>query len=194
MDELDSTDICLIAGLGNPGEKYENTRHNIGFLFLDYLAGSKGGWRKVKGALRTTQVVLRRELELVKPIEFMNLSGKSISQIMNFKKLSVNSLVVAHDDVDLPFGSLRLKLGGSSGGHNGLRSIDSELGSSSYYRLRFGVGRPPEQREQEMSSWVLSRFSATELGELEEIFFKARGAVETLVSDGLAAAQNRYNS
>jgi len=197
-NESDVPEVCVIAGLGNPGKRYDDTRHNIGFLFLDSLAGgavasSRGGWRREFGAECLKGVFFGREIHLVKPLEYMNLSGRAVRQLLRFKKLSESALLVVHDDVDLPLGSLRLKQGGSNGGHNGLKSIESEIGSSAYYRLRLGVGRPPEDSRQDLASWVLSKFSKAERDSLEELFVRAAAATETLLKEGLGAAQNRYH-
>jgi len=196
--ESDVPEVSVVAGLGNPGQRYSDTRHNIGFLFLNYLAGSDlagsgGGWRREFGAECLKGVLFGKEITLVKPLEFMNLSGRAIGQMLRFKKLSESALLVVHDDVDLPFGSLRIKQGGSNGGHNGLRSIESEIASSAYYRLRLGVGRPPEDGRQDLASWVLSKFSKAERDSLEEFFMRAAAAIEVLFKEGIGAAQNRYH-
>lgn len=184
----------LIVGLGNPGPRYELTRHNAGFLLLDELAERMSASFKshkahadvVEGRLAGHPVVL------AKPRSYMNESGGPVKAVATFYKIPVERLVVAHDELDLPFGALRLKRGGGEGGHNGLRSTTSSLGSKEYARVRFGIGRPPGR--QDAADYVLREFSAAERKELPSYLDTAADAVELLLSEGLESAQNRFNS
>ena len=183
----------LIVGLGNPGPRYAATRHNAGFLVVDLLAERIGGRFKahrgrcdvVEGRLAGQPVVL------AKPKAYMNESGGPVVAIARFYKVPVERLTVVHDELDLPFGALRLKRGGGDGGHNGLRSVSSALGSKEYARVRFGIGRPPGR--QDPADFVLREFAAAERKELAFHVDRAADAVEALVANGLEAAQNSYN-
>jgi len=187
-------DRYLIVGLGNPGPRYAATRHNAGFFVLDELAGRVGGQFKahkgradlVEGRLAGQSVVL------AKPKCFMNESGGPIVAISRFFKIPVARLVVVHDELDLPFGALRLKRGGGEGGHNGLRSTTSALGSKEYARVRFGIGRPPGR--QDPADYVLREFAAAERKDLGFLVDRAADAVEAIIAKGLEAAQNEFNS
>jgi PTH1 family peptidyl-tRNA hydrolase len=183
----------LIVGLGNPGPGYARTRHNAGFLVVDLLAARMGGRFKshrsrcdvLEGRLAGTPVVL------AKPRSFMNESGGPVNSVAAFYKVPLERLIVVHDDIDLPYGVLRLKRGGGEGGHNGLRSTSAALAGKDYLRVRFGVGRPPGR--QDPAEYVLREFSAAERKDLAFHLERAADAVELLVSDGLEAAQNEYN-
>jgi PTH1 family peptidyl-tRNA hydrolase len=186
-------DRQLVVGLGNPGPRYASTRHNAGFLVVDLLAERIGGRFRahrgradlVEGRLAGAPVVL------AKPRSFMNESGGPIVAVSRFYKVPVSRLAVVHDDLDLPFGALRLKRGGGDGGHNGLRSATSALGSREYARVRFGIGRPPGR--QDPADYVLRDFSAAERKELGYLVDRAADAVEALLADGLESAQNKFN-
>jgi PTH1 family peptidyl-tRNA hydrolase len=183
----------LVVGLGNPGPRYAGTRHNAGFLVVDLLAERLGGSFKahkgradvVEGRLAGAPVVL------AKPKSYMNESGGPVVSIARFFKVPPERIVVVHDELDLPYGALRLKRGGGDGGHNGLRSTTSALGSKEYLRVRFGIGRPPGR--QDPADFVLKEFSALERKELDFLVDRAADAVESLVRDGLEKAQNAYN-
>jgi peptidyl-tRNA hydrolase, PTH1 family len=186
-------DRYLIVGLGNPGPSYAGTRHNAGFLVADLLAERMGGRFKahkgrcdvVEGRLAGAPVVL------AKPKAYMNISGGPVVSIARFFKVPVERIVVVHDELDLPFGALRLKRGGGDGGHNGLRSTTAALGSKEYLRVRFGIGRPPGR--QDPADYVLREFVAAERKELPFLVDRAADAVELLIAQGLDAAQNQYN-
>jgi len=186
-------DRFLIVGLGNPGPRYAATRHNAGFFVVDLLAARIGGRFKahrsrceiVEGRLAGQPVVL------AKPMSFMNESGGPVNAAAKFFKVPVERIVVVHDELDLPFGALRLKRGGGEGGHNGLRSTSSALGSKEYVRVRFGIGRPPGR--QDPADYVLREFAGTEKKELEFLVDRAADAVELVLTSGLETAQNRYN-
>ena len=184
-------DLALIVGLGNPGPKYEGNRHNIGFLVLDELAARVGG--KFKAHKSGAEIVEGRlsghRVVLAKPRSFMNLSGGPVSSAAKFYKPAL--VVVVHDELDLPFGAVRMKLGGGDNGHNGLRSITKSLGTKDYHRVRFGIDRPPGR--QDPADYVLRDFSAVERKQLALEIDRAADATETLVSKGLEAAQNAFH-
>ena len=188
--------IRVIAGLGNPGEKYSGTRHNAGFLVVDRLADERHGkWRSGFGAELCDATLGADKVTLVKPLRFMNLSGGPVQEVLSFYKRTPEELVVVHDDIDLPLGAVRFKQGGGDGGHNGLKSITGSLGTGDYIRLRIGVGRPPHGGDSEhaVSGWVLGRFSSEEQTLFDEVLVRAGMAVESLLREGLAVAQNRFN-
>lgn len=186
-------DRYLIVGLGNPGPRYVGTRHNAGFMVADLLAerlgakfkAHKGRCDLVEGRLAGAPVIL------AKPKSYMNVSGGPVVSIARFFKVPVEHIIVVHDELDLPFGSLRLKRGGGDGGHNGLRSTTAALGTNDYARVRFGIGRPPGR--QDPADYVLKEFTAAERKELGFVLDRAGDAVELLVAQGLDAAQNQYN-
>lgn len=180
--------MWLIVGLGNPGAKYELTRHNIGFLAIDALLDTQG-ISSCKGAFsgKTARFELSGQpCVALKPETFMNRSGTSVQQAMAFHKIALNQVIVIHDDLDLPLGELRIKLGGGSGGHNGLKDITRLLGES-YLRIRLGIGRPSIKGIE--ADYVLSPFSDNELVLLENLFKKSSQAIKTLVAEGLEMAQ-----
>jgi PTH1 family peptidyl-tRNA hydrolase len=184
----------LVVGLGNPGPRYEGNRHNVGFLVADELADRMGG--KFKGHRSVADVLEGRlsgaRVALVKPRVFMNLSGGPVAGAVKFFKVPLENLVVVHDELDLPYGAVRLKLGGGENGHNGLRSVTKSLGSRDYHRVRFGIGRPPGRMDP--ADFVLRDFSATERKELAFAVDRCADAVEALVSLGLEAAQNVFHA
>lgn len=192
--QIKAEDRWLVVGLGNPGPEYAGNRHNVGFMCADVLAGQMGVTFKrdrsralaANGRLRGVPVTL------AKPLSFMNLSGGAVASLRAFYKLPAEQIVVLHDELDLPFGVIRLKLGGGDGGHNGLRSVTAALGTRDYHRLRIGIGRPPGRMDP--ADFVLRNFSAAERKELPEILGRSADAVETLLTSGLAAAQNQYNA
>jgi PTH1 family peptidyl-tRNA hydrolase len=190
---MDSDATALVVGLGNPGPAYAGNRHNAGFLVADELAARVGGRFKshkagadvVEGRLAGRRVVL------AKPRSFMNLSGGPVAGLVRFFKIALDSVVVVHDELDIPFDTVRLKLGGGDNGHNGLRSITKSLGTKDYYRVRFGIGRPPGRMDP--ADFVLRDFSSTERKELAFVIDKAADATEALLSRGLEAAQNTFH-
>ncbi|GAA1877747.1 aminoacyl-tRNA hydrolase [Actinomadura bangladeshensis] len=189
-----SADLWLVVGLGNPGPSYAGNRHNAGFMVLDVLAARAGGRFKshraradvLEGRLAGTRAVL------AKPRSFMNESGGPVKGLCDFYKVPVERLVVVHDELDIPFGAVRLKQGGGDNGHNGLRSLTKSLGSREYQRVRFGVGRPPGRMDA--AAFVLKDFSAAERKDLALEVDRAADAVEALMADGLAAAQNVFHA
>ena len=184
----------LVVGLGNPGPGYSGNRHNAGFMVVDLLAQRMGARFKthkaradvVEGRLVGERVVL------AKPRTFMNDSGGPVSALRDFFKTPLERIVVVHDELDLPYGGLRLKLGGGDNGHNGLRSVRRALGSGDFNRVRFGIGRPPGSMDA--AAFVLRDFGTAERKELELNVDHAADAVEALLAEGLERAQNSYNT
>jgi peptidyl-tRNA hydrolase, PTH1 family len=185
--------LHLVIGLGNPGRRYEQTRHNAGFLVVDRLADRQrlAIDRRQLGALVATVQVDGHQMVLAKPQSFMNLSGQPAASLRGFYKVAPEHLIVVHDDVDLAFGDVRVKLGGGHGGHNGLRDIAGKLGGG-FPRVRFGVGRPPEGWNT--ADYVLSGFTADEQSALPAAVDTAADAVTLLVNEGVTAAMNRFNT
>ena len=187
-----STLDLLVAGLGNPGREYERTRHNLGWLVLDDLAGRHGGsWRsKFSGSFAEVRLGYLR-LGLLKPETYMNESGRAVGEAARFYKVEPEGLLVVHDDVDLEPGRLQARAGGGLAGHNGLRSLAQHLGSQEFERLRIGVGRPGRGDPRSVSDWVLSGFAPED--DLEALVAKSADAVETIATEGLEAAQTHFN-
>jgi peptidyl-tRNA hydrolase, PTH1 family len=187
-------DRWIIAGLGNPGPEYAGNRHNAGYLVVDLLAERIGS--RFKAHRTRTEVADGRlaglPVTLAKPRTFMNTSGGPVAALASFYKVPPERLVVVHDELDIPFGAIRLKLGGGDNGHNGLRSITRSLGTNEYYRVRFGIGRPPGRMDA--ATFVLRDFSTTERKELPLLIDRCADAVETLLSKGMAAAQNTFHA
>ena len=182
----------LVVGLGNPGSKYEGTRHNIGFEVVDRLAEGGSGarfTRKFDGLVAETEIDFRRVL-LLKPETFMNLSGRSVGQALRFYKLELSDLFVVCDDLSLPLGKLRIRGGGSDGGQKGLRDIAAQLGTEEFARLRVGIG---ERGPIDAVDFVLSRFRTAERAVIDDAVILATQAVAVWVTQGLAAAMNRFN-
>jgi len=184
----------LLAGLGNPGPRYAGNRHNVGFMVLDELAARVGGKFKAHkaGADVLEGRLAGRRVVLLKPRSFMNLSGGPVAGAAKFYKIDPSGIVVVHDELDVDFGALRLKLGGGDNGHNGLRSITKSLGTRDYFRVRFGIGRPPGRMDP--ADFVLKDFSTVERKELPFEVDRCADAVEELVGKGLTAAQNTFHA
>ena len=193
------TDVWLVVGLGNPGPAYAGHRHNVGYLVDDVLAQRMGSPFRthksgradvVEGRLgpvgaETPRVVLARARS------YMNESGGAVSTLAKFYKVPPERIIAVHDELDIPYGALRIKLGGGDNGHNGLRSMRSSLGTGDFYRVRVGIGRPPGR--QDPADFVLSNYSAAERKELDMNVVEAADAVESLVADGLETTQQRFN-
>ena len=191
----------LVVGLGNPGPRYAGNRHNVGAMVVGELAGRSGDTLRTHKARATTaQVRLGTgpggvpgpSTVLAVPSGYMNESGGPVSALLRFFSATPQRLVVVHDELDIPFGEVRLKHGGGEGGHNGLRSISSSVGTRDYLRVRVGIGRPPGRMDP--ADFVLRDFSATERKELPFLLDDASDAVETVVHEGLLAAQQRYHA
>jgi PTH1 family peptidyl-tRNA hydrolase len=186
--------LWLIVGLGNPGPSYAGNRHNAGFMVLDLLGARAGG--KFKAHRGRCDVVEGRTAGvrsvLAKPKAFMNLSGGPVAAMRDFYKIPADRTVVVHDELDVDYGTIRLKLGGGDNGHNGLRSVTSALGTKEYYRVRFGVGRPPGR--QDPADFVLKDFSSVEKKDLDYHVDRCADTVEALITRGLVEAQNTFHS
>ncbi len=184
--------VKLVVGLGNPGTKYQGTRHNIGFELVDRLArgGSSSSFsRKFEGQAAEIEIDYRRVM-LLKPETFMNLSGRCVGQAVRFLKLPLADILVVCDDLSLPLGKLRLRPAGSDGGQKGLRDITSHLGSDQFSRLRIGIG---DQEQADAADFVLSRFRASERPAIDDALILASQAVAVWVTQGIDAAMNRFN-
>jgi PTH1 family peptidyl-tRNA hydrolase len=182
----------VIVGLGNPGPQYAETRHNIGFLLVDLLAESlKIAFHPKFQGLWAEGNVDGERLYLLKPQTFMNLSGRSVREIVHFYKVLGENLLVVHDDMDLALGKIRLRDQGSPGGHNGIKSILTELGSERFWRLKLGVGRPP--REWDPARYVLSSFAEDEITQLDEVLGRAEKATNLWIKGETSRAMNLYH-
>lgn len=186
-------DNYLLIGLGNPGREYRDNRHNFGFMVIDRLIVrlNAQGMKVQSKAIVTSAMYEGRKLILAKPQTYMNLSGQSIQGLMNFYKLPVENVLIAFDDLDLPFGTIRLRPGGGAGGQKGLASAIEQLGTKDIARLRLGIGRPPGRMDP--ADYVLQNFSREEMKFLSEIVDRAADAALTFVMDGLNKAMNKYN-
>lgn len=186
-----TTGPALVVGLGNPGTQYERTRHNVGAMVADVLAarvGAKFGLHKKSGADIVEARLADRKIVIAKPRSYMNVSGQPVAALARFFSVALSDIVVLHDELDIDYGLVRLKLGGGEGGHNGLRSISSALGSKDYLRTRIGIGRPPGRMDP--ASFVLKPFSTEERKTLDVFLEEAADATELLLHVGLEAAQN----
>ncbi len=189
----------LVVGLGNPGPGYAMNRHNVGFMVADLLAERMGGRFKRAGKAQAQVLEGRigppgpagRRVVLVKPMSYMNLSGGPVNALREFYKVPVERVVAVHDELDIDYGTLRLKRGGGDNGHNGLKSLTQAFGRD-YHRVRFGIGRPPGRMQ--VADFVLRDFSSAERKELDYLVDRAADAVECLVLEGLERAQSTYNS
>ena len=190
------SDAWLVVGLGNPGPEYARTRHNVGQMVLDELASRLGGTYKVH---KTRAQVLEARLRLggprvvlAKPMTYMNTSGGPVAGLAKFYDIPAERVIAVHDEIDIPFAALKLKIGGGEGGHNGLRDMSKARSTQDYYRVRVGVGRPPGRMDA--ASYVLKPFSSTEGKELPFLLDDAADAVEHLVENGLLEAQQKFHA
>jgi PTH1 family peptidyl-tRNA hydrolase len=191
--------MWLVAGLGNPGREYEHNRHNVGFMVADLLAGRTaarfGRHRRAVADVAETRLGVGMDapaLALVKPLTYMNLSGGPVAGLASFYKVPPEQIIVVHDELDLEYGTLRTKLGGGEGGHNGLRSISQSLSTKDYLRVRFGIGRPPGR--QDPADYVLSDFTLAQRKELDFLVDRAADIVESLIRVGLEPTQNAFHA
>ena len=186
-------DTFLIIGLGNPGREYKDNRHNFGFMLVDMLIVrlNARGMKLQSKAIVTDAVYNGHKLILAKPQTYMNLSGQSAQGLVHFYKLPLTNVLIAHDDLDLPFGTIRLRPGGGPGGQKGVASTIEHMGTQDIPRLRLGIGRPPGRMDA--AAYVLQDFSKDEMKELSSILDRAADAVLTFVTDGLDKAMNKYN-
>ncbi|MDP1876533.1 MAG: aminoacyl-tRNA hydrolase [Actinomycetota bacterium] len=187
----------LVVGLGNPGPEYAATRHNVGFLVVDALAEAHRirlarHKRAHAQAGEGRFVIPGPHVVLAEPMSFMNESGGPVKALMAFYDVAPAQLIVVHDELDIPFGAIRAKLGGGDNGHNGLRSLRRSLGTGDFYRIRVGIGRPPGR--QDPAAFVLKGFGSTERSEVPAIVDRGADAVAMLVSDGLESTQNRFHA
>ena len=180
--------MFLIAGLGNPGTKYENNRHNVGFLVIDKIAKNLATSNINKSNFKADVLKSSTDL-LVKPTTYMNNSGLSIHAIKEYYKLNLDDIIVIHDDLDLPFGTVKFKIGGGHGGHNGLKSIDAHVGNM-YKRVRIGIGKPSDKND--VANYVLSDFSKEELNKLEDIIAHTIKAIESLKTESIDEVKSKF--
>jgi PTH1 family peptidyl-tRNA hydrolase len=181
--------VTLYVGLGNPGPTYEKTRHNIGFRVIDRLVAETGA-RNISKKAFEGELYRQGNLFFLKPLTYMNLSGRSVKAVMDFFKIPLEDLVVIHDDIDLPLGTIRYKVGGSPGGHNGLKSIDEQVGKE-YLRMRIGVGKPA--RKSEVVSYVLAPFEPEEEPEVERLVDYAAKVALKIPDLPLDELKSRYS-
>ena len=186
-------DPFIIFGLGNPGREYEMTRHNIGFIALDKLSIE---WKIDIARVKYKSLVGEgrvngRKLILVKPLTYMNNSGNSVRSFLNFYKITPDNLLVVHDDIDLPFGSLRLRASGGSAGQRGMQSIIAKVGTNNFSRLRIGIGRPPGRMDPK--DYVLKKFSDSDREDLEIVLHNVAKAIDVLLEEGIEKAMTLYN-
>jgi PTH1 family peptidyl-tRNA hydrolase len=189
--------VHLVVGLGNPGREYERSRHNVGFLVADALREA-AGWpdykQKFSGVWTRGSLASGAPLAILKPQTYMNLSGDSVQPAAAFLKVAPADVIVVHDELDLPWRDVRLKVGGGHAGNNGVRSIIQRLGNPDFVRVRVGIGKPPPGFRGGGADWVLSAFDAVERAELPDVVARAVDAVRRVADDGLAAAMNVVNT
>ena len=185
--------MYVIVGLGNPGKRYEHTKHNIGFIALDVLAekhGIKINTIKHKALVGEGRIAGQKVI-LVKPQTYMNISGQSVREVVSYYKIQMDQLIVVYDDVDLPMGRIRIRERGSAGTHNGMRSILYDLQEDGFPRIRIGIGG---EVRGDLANYVISGFSSGEKSRMEEAVLRAVGAMECILEDGVAKAMNDYNA
>ena len=183
----------LIVGLGNPGNEYDGTRHNIGFRVVDALASAAGAvWEDKRYGFVAQMRVKNAQIVLLKPTTFMNLSGECIAPVLKYHNATAADLVVVSDDIDLPTGKLRIRKGGSAGGHNGLKSVIEKVGTQDFIRLRLGVGREGRSRSSVIGH-VLGKFTAADRTVMDEVVAEAKNVVGTLFAENVETVMNRYN-
>ena len=183
----------LLIGLGNPGREYKDTRHNFGFMLIDRIAVrlNARGMKVQSKAIVTTATYEDRKLILAKPQTYMNLSGQSVQGLVNFYKIPLTNIMILSDDLDIPFGTIRIRAAGGPGGQRGLASVIESLGTKDFSRLRLGIGRPPGRMDP--ANFILQNFSRDEMKSISEILDTAADAVLEFVKNGLNAAMNKFN-
>ncbi len=183
----------LVVGLGNPGARYARTRHNVGFLVVERLAARAGAAveKKLFGALVGDGALVGTKVMFAMPQQFMNVSGQPVASILGFYKIAKEDMIVVHDDMDLPFGRLRVRVGGGHGGHNGIRDIQRLVGPE-FVRVRVGIGRPPEKMDP--ADYVLSGWTPTESKDLDSVLDTVADAVESVVRVGVTQTMNTFNA
>jgi len=188
--------MWLVVGLGNPDREYAGHRHNVGFMVVDRLAAQceADSWRNKFAGELARGTLKDEDAWLLKPMTYMNLSGDSVQPCAAFFKIPPNKLIVVHDELDLPFGTVRIKIGGGHGGHNGIRSVTERMGTPDYIRIRVGIGRPPPEFQGEVSSYVLSNFRLEQREKLSIILKTATRSVIDIASRGVSAAMKRTNT
>ncbi len=187
--------MWLVVGLGNPGNQYKLTRHNIGFMAIDYLIKGYGN-PTIKNQFKAevAQIKIKDEpVILCKPQTFMNLSGESVQPLLGFYKIPQENLIVIHDDIDQPFNNMKIHKNRGHGGHNGIRSISGLLGSADYIRLKLGVGRP-ENPNVPVADYVLGKFSQEEFNQMPDFLNKGCDAIESILFDGIQKASTKFNT
>ena len=181
----------IIVGLGNPGKEYQNTRHNIGYMFIDEVARTnnlKFSLDKAKRAEIAQGVIKSQKVVLVKPITYMNLSGEALRLVMDYYKVEVSDIIIIHDDLDLPTGKLRIRANGSSGGHNGLKSIIANIKTQDFKRIKIGI-----DRKGDVIDYVLGKFSKEELEEINKVINQASNIIDDYLSDSFINLMIKYN-
>ncbi len=186
--------MIVIAGLGNPGREYEKTRHNAGYDVLDVFAAENGiRVDRIKFKSMTGEGFIAGEkVMLIKPLTYMNKSGEAVREVLDFYKLDKSNLIVLVDDIDIKFGSIRIRKRGSAGSHNGMKSIISHIGTDEFTRIKLGIGKNPEYYD--LADYVLSKFSKEEREEIDKMIVRAAQATKMILTDGVDAAMNIFNS
>ncbi len=183
----------VVVGLGNPGARYERTRHNVGAMVMEVLLErTNASFKRHKSGCLTAEVDLGSPLVLARAMSYMNESGRPVGQLVRWYKTDPTQVIVVHDEIDIPFGDVRVKFAGGVAGHNGLRSVASHLGTQDFVRVRVGVSRPPGRHDP--ADYVLNEFSASERKDLPEILERAADAVELIVEQGVERAMNQVNT
>lgn len=179
----------LIVGLGNPGKDYENTRHNIGFMVLDYYADNNN-WKEKWNSLYTELNMNGEKILLIKPLTYMNLSGHAVIQFINFYKIELKDILIIQDDLDLAVGKYRLKTNSSNGGHNGIKSIINELGNQNFTRLKIGISN---NKQIDTKDYVLGKFSKNELEIFKELYPTFKEIINSFIVNGIEKTMNKFN-
>ncbi len=184
----------IVVGLGNPGTKYSETRHNAGFISIDYIRNQTHDQEKIKhNALCTQTKIYNKKILLIKPQTFMNDSGRAVFSAANYYKVPAEKIIVIFDDISLNPGQMRIRRNGSAGGHNGIKSIIEYLGTSDFPRIKIGVGAKPHS-DYDLAEWVLSKFSTMEMKKIDSLLPSVSDALDLIVNDKINDAMNKYNS